>query len=55
MAHTTPHTPAWHALEEADERAWLDSWARRHPIPAPEHPEPSTAAPVPALTPAGRP
>lgn len=22
------HTPAWHAYEAADERAWLDQWAR---------------------------
>lgn len=54
MAHTL-HTPAWHALEEANERAWLDWWARHHRITAPKHPEPSTAAPMPALAPAGRP
>ncbi|AKZ60781.1 hypothetical protein SAM23877_p072 (plasmid) [Streptomyces ambofaciens ATCC 23877] len=27
------HTPAWHAAEEADERAWLDQWARLHNAP----------------------
>lgn len=47
-----PHTPAWHALEEADERAWLDQWARLHCIPVLE-PEPAPAAPAPALTTAG--
>ena len=24
----TPHCDTWHQLEAADERAWLDTWAR---------------------------
>lgn len=24
----TPHCDMWHQLEAADERAWLDTWAR---------------------------
>lgn len=27
------HTPAWHATEAADERAWLDQWARAERTP----------------------
>lgn len=43
------HTPAWHAHQEAEERAWLDQWARPH-----THPDttPEPAAP-PALATAG--
>lgn len=52
MPHHLTHTPAWHALEEADERAWLDQWARLHHSPVLE-PESAPAAPVPALTLAG--
>jgi hypothetical protein len=47
------YTPAWHAAQEADERAWLDDWARLHLIPVTEHPEPPTAAPVPHLASTG--
>ena len=54
-ATASRYTPVWHATQEADERAWLDQWARLHLIPVTEHPEPPTAAPVPALTSAGRP
>jgi hypothetical protein len=48
------YSPAWHAAEEADERSWLDQWARLHLITTAQ-PEPqcdTTAVPVPAL--AGR-
>ena len=47
------YTPAWHTAEAADERAWLDDWARLHLIPVVEHPEPHTAAPVPPLATTG--
>jgi len=30
---TTRYPAAWHALEEADERAWLDQWARAERTP----------------------
>ncbi|MFF7190575.1 hypothetical protein ACFZAR_36395 [Streptomyces sp. NPDC008222] len=50
---TSQYTPAWHATQEADERAWLDQWARLHLIPVIEHPEPPTAAPVPSLATTG--
>ena len=40
------HTPAWHAAQETDERAWLDQWARLQHAPALE-PKPTAAAPVP--------
>ncbi|MFE6412632.1 hypothetical protein ACFVOR_37495 [Streptomyces sp. NPDC057837] len=50
MPHQYPD--AWHALEEADERAWLDQWARLHLIPVTPRPEPTTA-PTPALATAG--
>jgi hypothetical protein len=46
------YTDAWHAAQEADERAWLDQWARLHLIPVTHQPEP---APAPALATAGRP
>jgi hypothetical protein len=47
------YTPAWHATEAAEERSWLDQWARLHLIPT-VHPEPQrNAAPASAL--AGRP
>jgi hypothetical protein len=29
----TRYPAAWHALEEATERAWLDQWARAELIP----------------------
>lgn len=45
-------TPAWHALEEADERAWLDQWARLHCTPT-QPSEPIPAAPMPALATTG--
>lgn len=45
------YTPAWHAAQEADERAWLDDWARLHHTPVLEQPAPTPAAP--ALTLAG--
>jgi hypothetical protein len=45
-------TDAWHALEEADERAWLDDWARLHLIPI--APERAPQAPARTLTAAGR-
>jgi hypothetical protein len=55
---TTPlrYTPAWHAAEEADERAWLDQWAELHLIPVTPQPEP-LPEPTPAreLATAGRP
>lgn len=38
-------TPAWHAREEADERAWLDHWARLRNT-APLQPEPAPEAPA---------
>jgi hypothetical protein len=47
------HTPAWHAAEETDERAWLDQWAQLHLIPV-THPERAPQAPARALTAAGR-
>ncbi|WP_158913676.1 hypothetical protein [Streptomyces sp. MBT28] len=47
------HTPAWHAIEAADERAWLDQWARLHNTTTLE-PEPTTEAPT-LLTTAGSP
>jgi hypothetical protein len=56
MPHPTTaerYTHAWHTAQEADERAWLDQWARLHLIPAHEHPEPTQAAPVPSLATAG--
>ncbi|MFJ6069002.1 hypothetical protein ACIQHU_38935 [Streptomyces tendae] len=43
------HTPTWHTLAEADERAWLDQWARGLINPttlepaAPARPEPVLA------------
>ncbi|WP_406257459.1 hypothetical protein [Streptomyces chartreusis] len=49
----TPYSPTWHAAQEADERAWLDQWARLHLIPA-THPERAPQAPARALTAAGR-
>ena len=36
------HTPAWHAHQEAEERAWLDQWARLHTHP---DTQPAPAAP----------
>ncbi|MFF8544753.1 hypothetical protein ACF060_31205 [Streptomyces werraensis] len=42
-------TPAWHAHQEAIERAWLDQWARLH---TPQDTEPEPAA-TPALATAG--
>ncbi|MEU0656043.1 hypothetical protein ABZ485_27895 [Streptomyces albogriseolus] len=36
------HTPAWHAHQEAIERAWLDQWARLHTL---EDTTPEPAAP----------
>lgn len=40
-------TPAWHAHQEADERAWLDDWAHHHTTledtPAPAAPVLATA------------
>ncbi|MFF0009538.1 hypothetical protein ACFYQT_39790 [Streptomyces tibetensis] len=50
---TLRHPEHWHALEETDEHAWLDDWARLHLIPVTHHPEPAAA---PALVPslAGR-
>jgi hypothetical protein len=30
---TTRYPAAWHALEEATERAWLDQWARAERTP----------------------
>jgi hypothetical protein len=56
MPHPTTaslYTDAWHQAEAADERAWLDQWARLHLIPVREHREPPTAAPVPSLATAG--
>lgn len=52
MLDTTPrlYTPAWHAAQEVDERAWLDDWARLHLIPVTPEPQPATAAPAPSLT-----
>ncbi|MFC9891490.1 hypothetical protein [Streptomyces pilosus] len=41
-----PHTPDWHAHEEADERAWLDDWARLHCTRALEPPTPTPATPT---------
>jgi hypothetical protein len=38
-----PHTLAWHAHEEAQERAWLDDWARLHCITVLEEPALATA------------
>jgi hypothetical protein len=35
VPNPTPYTAAWHAAEEADERAWLDHWARTQLIPQP--------------------
>lgn len=49
------YTPAWHVLEEADERAWLDQWAQLHLVPITPHPEPAAAAPALELAVAGRP
>ncbi|MGV9226356.1 hypothetical protein ACWDPF_27225 [Streptomyces albogriseolus] len=42
-------TPAWHAHQEAIERAWLDDWARCHATTL----EDTTPAPEPALATAG--
>ncbi|MFJ4473186.1 hypothetical protein ACIP2X_37630 [Streptomyces sp. NPDC089424] len=40
-----PHTDNWHALEEADERTWLDQWVRGQIDPDTLHPtEPALAA-----------
>ncbi|MEV5915798.1 hypothetical protein AB0M00_43815 [Streptomyces chartreusis] len=47
-----PYTPAWHTREEANERAWLDDWARLHLIPT--QTERAPQAPARALTAAGR-
>ncbi|MFF7335365.1 hypothetical protein [Streptomyces sp. NPDC008150] len=44
------YTPAWHAHEEAEERAWLDQWAQLHLIPNTEPPVP---VPGPELATAG--
>ena len=49
-----PYTPTWHNRQAADERAWLDDWARLHLIPATQ-PEPAPAATTPALAAAGSP
>lgn len=54
MHYPLSFTPAWHAREAADERAWLDQWARLHHTTVLE-PGPAPAAPVPALTLAGSP
>jgi hypothetical protein len=53
--HAHRYTPAWHAAEAAEERSWLDQWARLHLIPTtlPEPQHDTTPAPAPAL--AGRP
>lgn len=40
-------TPAWHAHQEAIERAWLDHWARHHTTLE------DTPAPVPVLATVG--
>lgn len=59
MPHPTTalrHAPAWHAAQEADERAWLDQWAQLHLIPVTPQPEPLTeTAPARMLATAGRP
>jgi hypothetical protein len=34
----TRYPAAWHALEAADERDWLDQWARLHLIPVTPEP-----------------
>jgi hypothetical protein len=50
------HTTAWHAAQEADERAWLDQWAQLHLIPVAPLPEPLTEpAPARMLATAGKP
>lgn len=51
MPQATPYTDAWHATEAADERAWLDQWARLHLIPVPDQHQAAPAAP--ALTTTG--
>ncbi|CQR59208.1 hypothetical protein [Streptomyces leeuwenhoekii] len=45
-----PHTPDWHALEETNERVWLDQWARGAIDPHSLRPHRPAPAPEPALT-----
>lgn len=46
MPDPTLYTEAWHATEAADERAWLDQWARLHLIPVSEEHQPAPVAPA---------
>jgi hypothetical protein len=46
------YTAAWHAAEAAEERSWLDQWARLHLITTTEIS--STPAPERLLVPDGR-
>ncbi|WP_211303368.1 hypothetical protein, partial [Streptomyces milbemycinicus] len=50
---TTTHSAAWHAAEDAQERAWLDDWMRGRICPTTLTPLP-TAGPAPAPAPVGR-
>ena len=49
------YTQAWHDAQEADERLWLDQWARLYLIPVTTRPEPATTPAGPARVLAGRP
>ena len=40
-ATLTRYSPAWHHAQAAEERSWLDDWARLHLIPVLEQPEPT--------------
>lgn len=44
------HTPSWHALEETNERLWLDQWTRGTINPHTLQPHQPAPAPEPALT-----
>ena len=46
---TSQYTDAWHAAEDAQERAWLDDWMRGRICPTTLTPLPATIpAPLPA-------
>jgi hypothetical protein len=49
MPHTTSrYSDAWHAAQDAAERAWLDAWMRGRICPTTLQPYPAPESTVPA-------